>query len=132
MENFALARGWRGEVWLSPVKLANEPLDLSHVVPSNVRQWEPDQIALPSAEIDGDRVTVHNIRNNIYVSENMILRHLVRRSDVRGTDIEIDLLNLMPDDAPDRRSDRHRPDRHVRPGRSRRPARPENRQRFAR
>ena len=43
--------------------------------------------------------------NNIYVSENMILRHLVRRSDVRGTDIEIDLLNLMPDDAPDRRSE---------------------------
>ena len=43
--------------------------------------------------------------NNIYVSENMILRHLVRRSDVRGTDIEIDLLNLMPDDAPQQRSE---------------------------
>jgi hypothetical protein len=43
--------------------------------------------------------------NNIYVSENMILRHLVRRSDVRGTDIEIDLLNLMPDDAPVQRSE---------------------------
>src|SRR5205823_14573322 len=25
LENFALARGWRGEVWLKPVKLANEP-----------------------------------------------------------------------------------------------------------
>lgn len=43
--------------------------------------------------------------NNIYVSENMILRHLVRRTDVRGTDIEIDLLNLMPDDLPERRSE---------------------------
>ena len=43
--------------------------------------------------------------NNIYVSENMILRHLVRRTDVRGTDIEIDLLNLMPDEAPTRRSE---------------------------
>lgn len=43
--------------------------------------------------------------NNIYVSENMILRHLVRRSDVRGTDIEIDLLNLMPDDGPQQRSE---------------------------
>ncbi|HUZ78104.1 MAG TPA: hypothetical protein VMV93_11045 [Chloroflexota bacterium] len=40
------------------------------------------------------------IGNNIYVSENMILRHLVRRTDVRGTDIEIDLLNLMPDETP--------------------------------
>ena len=45
------------------------------------------------------------IGNNIYVSENMILRHLVRRTDVRGTDIEIDLLNLMPDEAPVRRSE---------------------------
>src|SRR6185312_9888660 len=45
------------------------------------------------------------IGNNIYVSENMILRHLVRRTDVRGTDIEIDLLNLMPDDAPQQRSE---------------------------
>jgi hypothetical protein len=43
--------------------------------------------------------------NNIYVSENMILRHLVRRTDVRGRDIEIDLLNLMPDDGPERRSE---------------------------
>jgi hypothetical protein len=43
--------------------------------------------------------------NNIYVSENMILRHLVRRNDVRGTDIEIDLLNLMPDEAPQQRSE---------------------------
>jgi len=38
--------------------------------------------------------------NNIYVSESMILRHLVRRTDVRGTDIEIDLLNLMPEETP--------------------------------
>ena len=45
------------------------------------------------------------IGNNIYVSENMILRHLVRRQDVRGTDIEIDLLNLMPDEAPQRLSE---------------------------
>ncbi|MHB8621445.1 MAG: hypothetical protein ACYDAG_18110 [Chloroflexota bacterium] len=43
--------------------------------------------------------------NNVYVSENMILRHLVRRPDVRGTDIEIDLLNLMPDEAPAQRSE---------------------------
>lgn len=45
------------------------------------------------------------IGNNIYVSETMILRHLLRRSDVRDTDIEIDLLNLMPDDAPQQRSE---------------------------
>ena len=57
------------EATLDPVKLASEPLDLSHTVPSNVRQWETDQIILPSAEIDGSRVTVRNIRHNLYVSK---------------------------------------------------------------
>lgn len=32
------------------------------------------------------------------VSELMILRHLTRRQDVRETDIEVDLLNLLPQD----------------------------------
>src|SRR2546430_2027559 len=57
------------EATLDPVKVTTEPLDLSHVVPSNVRQWEPDQLMLSSAQFDGDRVTVHNIRHNIYVSK---------------------------------------------------------------
>lgn len=30
------------------------------------------------------------------VPEPMIIRHLTRRNDVRGTDIEVDLLNLLP------------------------------------
>ncbi|TAK31820.1 MAG: hypothetical protein EPO21_16375 [Chloroflexota bacterium] len=33
-----------------------------------------------------------------YVSEAMIIRHLTRRQDVRETDIEVDLLNLLPQD----------------------------------
>src|SRR5687767_14102080 len=56
------------EATLDPVTVATEPLDLSHVVPSNVRQWEPDQTALASARFDGDRVTVRNIRHNAYVT----------------------------------------------------------------
>lgn len=38
--------------------------------PSNYRDWSPDQAVLPYAEWDGDRVTVHNIRNCTYLSEN--------------------------------------------------------------
>ena len=32
------------------------------------------------------------------VPETMIIRHLTRRNDVRGSDIEVDLLNLLPQD----------------------------------
>jgi hypothetical protein len=39
------------------------------VNPSNERQWQPDLARLPYATIDGDMVTVHNIRNFDYRSE---------------------------------------------------------------
>jgi hypothetical protein len=37
--------------------------------PSNHREWQADVAILPFADIDGDRVTVHNIRNCDYRSE---------------------------------------------------------------
>ena len=37
--------------------------------PSNSRDWQPEVAVLPYATIDGDRVTVHNIRNFDYRSE---------------------------------------------------------------
>jgi uncharacterized protein DUF4105 len=37
--------------------------------PSNDREWQSDVAILPYATIDGDRVTVHNIRNFDYRSE---------------------------------------------------------------
>lgn len=37
--------------------------------PSNNRQWQPDVAVLPHADIEGDRVTVHNIRNCDYRDE---------------------------------------------------------------
>ena len=37
--------------------------------PSNSRDWQPEVAVLPSATIDGDRVTVHNIRNFDYRTE---------------------------------------------------------------
>jgi len=36
---------------------------------SNDRDWQPDVAVLPSAAVDGDRVTVRNIRNFAYRSE---------------------------------------------------------------
>ena len=38
--------------------------------PSNDRDWSPDQAVLPWAEIAGDQVTIHNIRNCTYRSAN--------------------------------------------------------------
>ena len=39
------------------------------IPPSNERDWQPDVAVLAFAEIQGDRVTVHNVRNNEYRSE---------------------------------------------------------------
>jgi Domain of unknown function (DUF4105) len=38
----------------------------STITPSNSRNWQPDVAVLPSATIDGDRVTLHHIRNFEY------------------------------------------------------------------
>jgi hypothetical protein len=50
---FALVLGW----WFN-------------IAPSNERVWQADATVLPYATIEGDRVTVHNIRNSSYRSEN--------------------------------------------------------------
>lgn len=41
----------------------------STIQPSNDRDWQPEVAVLPYATIDGDIVTVHNIRNFVYRSE---------------------------------------------------------------
>ena len=41
----------------------------STIEPSNNRDWQPEVAVLPYATIDGDLVTVHNIRNFTYHSE---------------------------------------------------------------
>jgi hypothetical protein len=38
----------------------------STITPSNDRDWQPDVAVLPSATVEGDRVTLHNIRNIAY------------------------------------------------------------------
>jgi hypothetical protein len=39
------------------------------IPPSNERDWQPEVAVLPYAELHGDRITVHNIRNFAYRSE---------------------------------------------------------------
>ena len=41
----------------------------SSIEPTNERDWQPEVAVLPYATIEGDRVTVHNIRNLDYRSE---------------------------------------------------------------
>lgn len=59
--------------------------------PSNDRNWTPDLAVLPYAEFDGDRVTIHNIRNCDYRSEtDFDVRHYNRTfnlSDLKTVDL---------------------------------------------
>ena len=53
--------------------------------PSNSRNWQPDVALLPWAEIRGNRVTIHNIRNCDYRSKtDYTVRHYDRTFDLAG------------------------------------------------
>lgn len=39
------------------------------LVPSNTRAWQPDVARIPTGELHGDRLTLHNVRNFDYRSE---------------------------------------------------------------
>jgi hypothetical protein len=61
------------------------------VPPSNDRDWQPDVAELPWAEIQGDRVLVHNVRNVDYRSETDFTVHYEDRelhlSKLRSLDL---------------------------------------------
>ena len=53
------------------------------IPPSNDRDWQPDVAVLPDAVIEGNRVTIHNIRNCDYRSETAFdVRHYDRIYDL--------------------------------------------------
>ena len=63
-------RRWRGRamgvlavLWAALIVL------WTSIEPTNERDWQPDVAVLPYADISGDQVTVHNIRNFDYRSE---------------------------------------------------------------
>jgi hypothetical protein len=59
--------------------------------PSNVGDWLPDVARLAWAEIDGDQVTLHNVRNCEYRTETDYTPHwetrIVRFSQITGIDV---------------------------------------------
>lgn len=60
---------WKG-VGAQMVLLAAVALWWGQLTPSNDRPWQTDVSVLPYATVEGDMVTVHNIRNFDYRSEN--------------------------------------------------------------
>ncbi len=71
---FAVVLGW----WLS-------------LEPGNDREWQRDVARLPRAEIEGDMVTIHNVRNFVYRSETDYTERWETRtydlSKLRGLDL---------------------------------------------
>jgi hypothetical protein len=61
------------------------------ITPSNQRDWQPDVAALPFAEIRGDQLSLHNIRNADYRSETDFTVHYEDReydlSQLRSLDL---------------------------------------------
>jgi hypothetical protein len=61
------------------------------IPPSNDRDWQPDVATLPFADIRGDRVVVHNVRNAEYRTETDYTVHLEDReldlSQLRSLDL---------------------------------------------
>jgi len=61
------------------------------IAPSNERNWQGDVTETPWGEIDGSKVTIHNVRNFEYRSEFDYTPHWETRSynldDIRGADI---------------------------------------------
>jgi hypothetical protein len=61
--------------------------------PGNDRAWQPDVSQTPWAEINGDEVTIHNVRNCEYRTETDFTPHwearTVRLSQITGMDVAI-------------------------------------------
>lgn len=64
----------------------------SGIEPSNDRDWQPDVARLAHAEIDGDRITVRNVRNFAYRSETDYTPHYYDRTYDLGKLRSVDLI----------------------------------------
>jgi hypothetical protein len=65
----------------------------STIPASNMRDWQPDVAVLPSATVNGDRVTLHNIRNFEYrTATDFTPRYYDKTVDLRHLD-SVDLIS---------------------------------------
>jgi Domain of unknown function (DUF4105) len=67
--SLAVRRARRRAVGVFAVAFVLALLVWTNATPSNSRDWQPEVAVLPYATIDGERVTVHNIRNFDYRTE---------------------------------------------------------------
>lgn len=72
-------------------------------MPSNVRNWSPDQATLAYAEFDGEEVVVHNVRNCSYFTvddaEEYVVHHETRRyrlDELQAVDFVMVPFDSMP------------------------------------
>lgn len=84
-------RAWRQRVLLAAAVFVVILSFWLNLVPSNARQWQADVAVLPKVEVQGDLVTIRNIRNCDYRSEtDYVVRHYdkqVHLSALRGVDL---------------------------------------------
>ncbi|MGI9428557.1 MAG: DUF4105 domain-containing protein, partial [Bythopirellula sp.] len=68
--------------------------------PSNVRNWSPDQAVLPIAELQGNQVTIRNLRHCEYFSgDEYVVNHTDKTydlADLRGVDYFVIPFDNMP------------------------------------
>lgn len=86
-----------GYRWLLAVALVAPTVGGCRIVekairPSNFRNWSSDQAVVPSAEFDGDRVTVRNIRNCRYFDGDTYVVHHYDKSFSLGGVRTVDFL----------------------------------------
>jgi hypothetical protein len=92
--------GGMGGPWLVAAALTACLPGCNVLVPSNARQWSPDQALLAYARFDGERVTVHNIRNCAYSSaDNFTVEHYDKTFDLGELD-SVDFIMVPFSDMP--------------------------------
>ena len=89
----ARVRPWRRSVLAALILFAGVLAWWLAIPPSNERNWQPDVARLPRAEIHGDTLTVHNLRNFDYRSETDFTARWETRSydlsRLRGLDLSM-------------------------------------------
>ena len=80
-----LARGWWRKFGLTAVAFLLVLAWWLSLKPSNTRDWQPDVALLAYADIEGNKVAVHNIRNCDYRTESDFdVRHYDKTYDLDG------------------------------------------------
>jgi hypothetical protein len=82
-------------------RAGGSPLASNPLTPSHERQWKPLLATLPSADIDGERILVRNVRNCIYFSEEVYIPRFddrtYRLDELKTVDFIVVPFNDTPD-----------------------------------